>query len=130
MSNYFLPSFQIDATMSHIDIARVLQSLEGNEELLKDLASMFVEDAPVLLDQLKVALSDNDSLQARTAVHSLKGLVSTFYATKGVAIAQRLEDYAALGDLAEFRNGELEMLEECVNSVSADFRSRGWVDRI
>jgi HPt (histidine-containing phosphotransfer) domain-containing protein len=130
MSNYFLTSFEKNATMSPIDIARALQSLEGNEELLKDLASMFVEDAPVLLDQLKIALSDNDSLQARTAVHSLKGLVSTFYATKGVEIAQRLEDYAALGDLAEFRNGELEILEECVNSVSADFRSRGWVDRI
>jgi HPt (histidine-containing phosphotransfer) domain-containing protein len=116
--------------MSHIDIARAVQSLEGNEELLKDLASMFVEDAPVLLDQLKVALSDNDSLQARTAVHSLKGFVSTFYATKGVEIAQRLEDYAALGDLGKFRNGDLEILEECINSVSADFRSRGWVDRI
>ena len=116
--------------MPSIDIARALQALEGNDELLMDLASMFVEDAPDLLHQLKRAVNENDSYQARSAVHSLKGLVSTFFATESVAIAQRLEDLAAKGDLENFRNGELQLLEERVNSVADDFRSRGWVNRI
>lgn len=116
--------------MSTLDIERALHALEGNEELLKDLASMFVEDAPILLDQLKAALTDNDPIQARSAVHSLKGLISTFYASTSVEIAQRLEDYAAEGNLEEFRNGDVERLENCVNSVAADFKARGWVGRI
>ena len=116
--------------MSKPDIVRALQALEGNEELLKDLASMFVEDAPVILDQLKVAISINDAAQARTAVHSLKGLVSIFYTTSSVEIAQRLEDCAAEGNLDEFRNGDLEQLEKCINSVAEDFQQRGWVGRL
>ena len=116
--------------MSPFDIERALRALEGNEELLKDLASMFVEDAPVLLGHVKAALTDNDSMQARTALHSLKGLVSTFYATSGVEIAQRLENSAAEGNLDVFRNGDLQRLEECVSSVAADFEARGWVGRI
>ena len=116
--------------MSAIDIARALQGLEGNEELLKDLASMFVEDAPIILDQLKVAMTTNNAAQVRTAVHSLKGLISTFYATSSVEIAQRLEDCAAEGNLDEFLHGGLEQLEECINAVTADFQQRGWVGRL
>ncbi len=116
--------------MSSIDIARALRALEGNSELLKDLASMFVEDAPVLLQQLKKAISDKDSLQVRSVAHCLKGLVSTFYATESVEIAQRFENLAAEGVLDEFSNGELQKLEESIKSVAADFESRGWVNRI
>lgn len=116
--------------MSLLDIERALKALDGNEDLLKDLASMFVEDAPVLLDQLKVAITENDSVQARYVVHSLKGLVSTFYAKADVELAQRLEDCAAEGSLDGFRSGGLDQLEESVNSVSAEFESRGWVGRI
>ena len=116
--------------MSLLDIERALKALDGNEDLLKDLASMFVEDAPILLDQLKVAITENDSVQARYAVHSLKGLVSTFYAKADVELAQRLEDCAAEGSLDGFRSGGLDQLEESVNSVSAEFESRGWVGRI
>ena len=116
--------------MSLIDIERALQALEGNEELLKDLASMFVEDAPILLNHVKAALTENDATQVRTAVHSLKGLVATFYASSGVEIAQQLENCAAEGNLDDFRTGKLQRLEECVQSVSADFEARGWVGRI
>jgi HPt (histidine-containing phosphotransfer) domain-containing protein len=116
--------------MLPFDIERALHALEGNEELLKDLASMFVEDAPILLSHVKTALTENNIMQARSAVHSLKGLVSTFYATSGVEIAQRLENCAADGNLDEFRNGDLQRLEECVNSVTQDFEARGWVGRI
>lgn len=116
--------------MSTFEIERALHSLEGNEELLKDLASMFVEDAPILLGQIDAALKDDNSVLARSAVHSLKGLVSTFYVASGVEIAQRLEDCAARGKLDDFRNGDLQRLEECVHSVASDFRARGWVGRI
>ena len=116
--------------MPQIDVERALQALDGNTELLKDLASMFVEDAPILLDQLKAALTDDHPMQARSAVHSLKGLVATFFAKTSVEIAQRLENSAADGNLELFFNGELERLEACIASVMADFVERGWVERL
>ena len=116
--------------MPQIDVERALQALDGNMELLKDLASMFVEDAPILLEQLKTALTDDHPRQARSAVHSLKGLVATFFAKTSVEIAQRLEDSAADGNLEMFFNGELEQLEECIASVKADFVAHGWVERL
>ena len=116
--------------MPQIDVELALHALDGNLELLKDLASMFVEDVPILLDQLKTAVSDDHPLQARSAMHSLKGLVATFYAKTSVEIAQRLENSAANGSLDLFMSGELEKLEECIRLVIADFEARGWLNRV
>ena len=116
--------------MPHIDVERALKALDGNLELLKDLARMFVEDAPVLMENLKTALLDNDPLNARSVVHNLKGLVSTFFAKASVEIAQRLEDSAAIGDLTPFFTGELDRLEDSISLLTSDFTERGWVDQI
>ena len=116
--------------MPQIDVERALQALDGNKELLKDLAIIFVEDAPILLEQLKEALNDEHPMQARSAVHSLKGLIATFFANSSVEIAQRLEDSAAEGNLEMLFNGELEQLEESIGSLKADFVARGWVERL
>ena len=116
--------------MSEINVERALKALDGNTELLKDLANMFGEDAPILLEELKVALKGNHPINVRSAVHSLKGLIATFYAKNGVEIAQRLEDAAAAGELDLFYCGELDRLEECIQSVQGDFEKLGWVTRV
>jgi len=116
-------------TMPQIDVERALQALDGNAELLKDLASMFVEDAPLLLVQLKNALADNRPTQARLVVHGLKGLVATFYAKSVVEIAQRLEDAAAEGNMSFFFKGEFEQLEKSIGSIMGEFVVLGWVNR-
>ena len=121
---------RISEIMPQIDVERALRALDGNSELLKDLASMFVEDAPLLLVQLKNALADERPTQARAVVHGLKGLVATFYAKTGVEIAQRLEDAAAEGDLSLFFKGELEQLERSVGSIMSEFEALGWVNRL
>ena len=116
--------------MPQIDVERALRALDGNAELLKDLASMFVEDAPLLIVQLKIALLDKRPTQARAVIHSLKGLVATFYPKTGVEIAQRLEDAATEGDLSLFFKGELEQLERSVGSMINEFEDLGWVNRL
>jgi HPt (histidine-containing phosphotransfer) domain-containing protein len=124
-----MSDLRIPEMMPQIDVERALRALDGNAELLKDLASMFVEDAPLLLVQLKNALADKRPTQARAVVHGLKGLVATFYAKTGVAIAQRLEDAAAEGDLSLFFNGEFEQLEQSVGAIMSEFEALGWVNR-
>jgi len=103
--------------------------LDGNTALLKDLAIMFNEDAPVLLEELKNAVKRNHPMNVRSAVHSLKGLIATFYAKTGVEIAQRLEDASAAGELDLFYCGELDRLEACIHSVQGEFEKLGWVTR-
>jgi len=113
--------------MFQIDEKRALGALDGNRNLLVELAGMFREDAPLILNELKTAVANKSATQTRSALHSLKGLASTFFAQPTVELAHRLEDAAASGDLELFHSGELEKLEQSVESVIEEFAERGWV---
>ena len=114
-------------TMFQIDEERALLALDGNRILLMELASMFKEDVPQLLCKLKTAVADESATHTRSAVHSLKGLVATFYAQPTLELANRLEDSAANGQLEIFHQGELERLEQAIESVIEEFVDRGWI---
>ncbi len=114
-------------TMFQIDEERALLALDGNRILLMELATMFKEDAPLLLCKLKTAVANESAIHTRSAVHSLKGLVATFYAQPTIELANRLEDSAANGQLEMFHQGELEKLEQAIESVIEEFVERGWV---
>ncbi len=113
--------------MFQIDEKRALGALDGNRSLLVELAEMFREDAPLILTELKNAVANKSATQSRSALHSLKGLASTFFAQPTVELAHRLEDAAASGDLELLHSGELEKLEQSVESVIEEFAERGWV---
>ncbi len=113
--------------MFQIDEARALLALDGNRLLLMELATMFKEDAPQLLFDLKVAVANESAIHTRSAVHSLKGLVATFYAQPAMELANRLEDSAANGHLEMFHQGELEKLEHSIESIIEEFVERGWI---
>ncbi len=113
--------------MFQIDEKRALLALDGNRNLLVELAGMFREDAPLILNELKTAVANRSAIQTRSALHSLKGLASTFFAQPTVELAHRLEDAAASGDLELLQSGELEKLEQSVESVIEEFAERGWV---
>lgn len=113
--------------MFQIDEERALLALEGNRILLLELASMFREDAPLLLCSLKAAVANENATHTRSVVHSLKGLVATFYAQPTFELADRLEHSAAIGQLEIFHQGELEKLEQAIESVIEEFVDRGWI---
>ncbi len=113
--------------MFQIDEERALLALDGNRVLLLELASMFKEDVPQLLNDLKAAVANGSAVHTRSAVHSLKGLVATFYAQPALELANRLEDSAANGQLEMFHLGELQKLEQLIESVIEEFVERGWI---
>ena len=115
--------------MPEIDHDRALKALDGDVELLKDLARMFVEDAPILLEKLRKAVNENDPKQVRSVVHTLKGLIATYFAKTGVDIAQRLEDSAADGELDPFFIGDLNRLEEFIGSMMEECEVLGWAEQ-
>lgn len=57
-----------------VDETSALAALGGNEDLLKELGTMFCEDAPQVLGELEQAVAAGDLAAARLAAHSLKGL--------------------------------------------------------
>lgn len=77
-----------------LNLAVARQRLGGDEELLRDLAGFFIEDAPRLLEDTRLALESGDAENATRHAHSLKGLASNFEANSAVELAQRLESCA------------------------------------
>lgn len=46
---------------------------DSAEFMIPELAEMFLEDAPPLVEKIRVALADKDITQVREAAHTLKG---------------------------------------------------------
>jgi HPt (histidine-containing phosphotransfer) domain-containing protein len=84
----------------NIDLDGALNRLGGDEELLHELMGFFLEDAPVLLDQVRGGLRDGNSVLVERGAHSLKGLSANFGADQAVAAAKVVEQMGRDGDLA------------------------------
>lgn len=80
-----------------------LNRLCGDESLLRDLAKLFLTDAPALLEEAGSALAKRDFATLARSAHSLKGLAANFDAHLVMAAAKELEDlgrHEKLGDAA------------------------------
>jgi HPt (histidine-containing phosphotransfer) domain-containing protein len=93
------------------DLARSLERLGGDLSLLRDMAGFFIEDAPMLVGQLREALDRGDPRAAAFAAHSLKGLAATFDATALQDVARRIEDQAERAEASQW-GAEVASLEE------------------
>lgn len=69
-----------------------LARLCGDESLLRDLAKLFLADAPGLLREAESALADRDAATLQRAVHSLRGLAASFDGLPAMAAARELEN--------------------------------------
>jgi PAS domain S-box-containing protein len=78
-----------------------LARVDGDEALLADLARLFVEESPKMLEAISQALAEKDAARLQRAAHSLKGSVATFAAQNASNAALRLERLARAGDLSE-----------------------------
>ncbi len=63
----------------------------GDEEVLRDVAAMFVAGAPKQVQELEAALAAGNGLALKRAAHTLKGLFATFAAGDGEQAAKELE---------------------------------------
>jgi signal transduction histidine kinase/DNA-binding response OmpR family regulator len=79
--------------------ARALAQVEGDEKLLHEIVSIFVDEAPKLLAKLREGIvSRNLELVERTA-HNLKGQLGYLGATVAAQKSRELEDTGHRGDL-------------------------------
>lgn len=76
---------------SGLDRQLALSRVGGDEELLKEIAAVFLEDYPNSLREIRTAIDSGDSSLLERSAHSLKGSVANFGARDAVASAWRLE---------------------------------------
>ena len=74
--DFILMDFSAD--LAKLDKALALERLGGDEELLQEVATLFLEEYPVLLAEIRHGIDSHDAIQLERAAHSLKGSVANF----------------------------------------------------
>jgi len=83
-----------------LDGDRVLERVDGDVGLLRELVTMFLEDCPRMMDEIEAAVGRGDGRAVSRAAHALKGSIGNFTSGAPVEAAQRLETLGREGDLA------------------------------
>jgi CheY-like chemotaxis protein len=71
--------------------AALLARMNGDVELLREIAALFLENSPRLLDEIRRAIAHGRNTELATAAHAVKGSVITFAARAAADTAQQLE---------------------------------------
>ena len=95
----------------------ILARFEGDRELFREVAGVFLDDHPKLLSEIRSAVGRRDSEALVRAAHTLKGAVGNFAAKSAFEAAQKLEtigrerDWAAAEQSCAELKKEIERLE-------------------
>jgi HPt (histidine-containing phosphotransfer) domain-containing protein len=81
-----------------LNIKTALANVEGDEDLLLELAALFCRESPKSLAALRQAAARRDFGAVRAAAHGLKGAVGTFAALDAMDAAASLEAVARAND--------------------------------
>ena len=90
---------ELSDQLASLDMAAALAGVGGDIELLKEIASIFLEECPNALSEIRRTVENGDSKGLERAAHSLKGSIGPFAAQSAHAAAYRLERIAHNGDL-------------------------------
>jgi two-component system, sensor histidine kinase and response regulator len=85
--------------LANLNKALALERLCGDEQLLGEIAGLFLENYPSLMVQMRDAVSGRDASALHRAAHALKGSVANFCAQEAVESAYKLECMGRAGDL-------------------------------
>jgi PAS domain S-box-containing protein len=83
------------------DAAAVLDSLDGDSELLREIAAIFLAQAPKHMEKIREAVSTADPKVLERGAHALKGAAANLLAQGVVEAASKLEDIGRAGSIAE-----------------------------
>jgi two-component system sensor histidine kinase/response regulator len=89
------------AVSDAIDLKSALERLEGDMELLEELAQLFKNDCPRVMEEMREAISVGDAPRLTSLAHTLKGSSSSLSALPLSQAAAELEKQAESGNLAD-----------------------------
>jgi len=80
-----------------IDWEAALESVQGDEELLRRVLDAIVEESPACMAQLEQALKEADPGQMQRSAHTIKGNLSLFGETRARDLAGQIEELGHRG---------------------------------
>ena len=101
---------------------QLLQRVGGSRELLKEIARMFLEDAPRMLGAVRQAVGGRNASELERSAHALKSAVSNFTMGPATKAADALEQMGRAGDLADAES-VLTGLEQSLAAVQLELGS-------
>ncbi len=81
--------------------AAALNRMAGDEDLMEAMAELVVADAPEILAELKEQFEQNESQEAASTAHKLKGMLSSFETGSPIPELQSVIDELRAGRLTE-----------------------------
>jgi len=108
-----------------IDLTEALGMVDGDRALLRELASLLVEDCPHRIQELRGAVEAGDAPRIERAAHAVKGAVATFGAA---GVHQRAAELETIGREARVAAAPavLAALEVEVERLIAFLTAPGW----
>jgi PAS domain S-box-containing protein len=101
-----------------IDRDRVLATLQGDEQLLQEVVTIFLDQYPRWLEEIRAALRQRDPEKLAFVAHTLKGSVGNFSRTQAFDAAHRLEKIGRDGNLDDAEEAYQD-LEESLQQLVA-----------
>jgi two-component system, sensor histidine kinase and response regulator len=83
--------------------AELLERVDHDQELLRDLLDIFKEDFPRTMRSLELAVADGDLKNCRGLSHTLKGMLASLGATRAAAAAASLDLLASSGEAGSLK---------------------------
>ncbi|MFT5377867.1 MAG: PAS domain S-box-containing protein [Candidatus Latescibacterota bacterium] len=88
------------AAATRIDRSAVLERCGGDEDLLRELVSIFRQDCPNYLQAMRDAIAANEAEQLSRAAHTLKGPLGTLDFIAAQQLALKIEEMGCSGELS------------------------------
>lgn len=95
-----------------LDFSKALAQVEGNRKLLCEIARIFLDQYPKLLEEAHQAFSRSDYPSLRGAAHTLASSVGQLAAQKAFAAAKKLELASNPGDISRVPEALAELKRE------------------
>ena len=109
------------------DAGAVLDSLEGDSELMREIAGIFLAQFPKQMEKIRAAVSNRDPKLLERAAHALKGTAANLLAQGVVEAAAKLEEIGRAGTVAgssqalDLLEGELGKLKIALGELEKEY---------
>ncbi len=95
-----------------INIDEALSRVAGDEQMLRELAQIFLEESPVWVDKIATSIANEEPEGVFRAAHDIKGSTEVFRAESAAQAAKQLEKMG--------REDDLEGADEAFGALKAE----------
>lgn len=110
------------SSTNSFDLATALGRVEGDRELLEEIARIFAEECPKILAEIRGAFGASDARLLERLAHTLKGSASNLGALALPRSAAELEQMARAGDLRA-AEGQFKIVESNLKALLVELEA-------